>query len=75
MIVTVVDNVKKKSFVCSFTKAASIIGVCTKTISRWSIDRKSETYNNYTVYFDTQVIKQPARNCPVKSSIKRQKRY
>lgn len=74
MIVTVVDNAKKKAFVCSFTKAASIIGVCTKTISRWSIDRKSETYNNYTIYYDTQIIKQPPRNCPPKSNITRQKR-
>lgn len=74
MQVAVIDNLKKKAIVCSFTKAASIIGVCSKTISRWSIDRKMEVYNNFTVYFDIKIVKQPARNCPIKSNITRQKR-
>lgn len=74
MQVTVIDNTKIKAYTCSFTKAASIIGVCSKTISRWSIDRKFEHYNHFTVYFDTEIIKQPVRNCLIKQRIKGQKR-
>lgn len=65
MIVTVIDAAKSKSTICSFAQAARIIGVTSKTISRWSIIKRQETYNNFTIYFNTVIVKQPIRNkCP-----------
>jgi len=62
MQVAIIDNSNNRVLVCSFAEAARRVGVSTKTISRWSIDRKIERYNNYTIYFDTNIIKQPKRN-------------
>jgi len=61
MTVTVIDEKRKRAIICSFAEAARTIGVCSKTISRWSIDRKSEHFNCFTIYFDTEIIKQPKR--------------
>lgn len=67
MKVTVIDSQKQKSIICSFADAARLIGVCSKTVSRWSFDRKMETYNQFTLYFHTIIKKQPVRNkCPLK---------
>lgn len=63
MQVTVIDNKTKKSTICSKRHAAKLVGVDPITILRWSYDSKIHEFNNYTVLFHTEIIKQKPRGC------------
>lgn len=53
-MITVIDNNKEKAYNCTKTEAARIIGVCYKTVMRWSQRRRKEVYNHFVLYFDTE---------------------
>jgi transposase len=55
-MITVIDNKKTKSYNCTKTKAAKIIGVTYNTVLRWSKKTLKETYNHFDLYFDTENI-------------------
>jgi hypothetical protein len=55
-MITVIDNRKVKAYNCTKTRAAKIIGVCYKTVSRWSNEKLKESYNQFDLYFDTENI-------------------
>lgn len=69
MHIAVIDTKINKVFICSKTDAAKIIGVCTRTILRWSYKAKKETYRNYIIYFYTEIIKEKKGNSNMKSHI------
>jgi predicted site-specific integrase-resolvase len=64
MQVTVIDNKSGESHVCSKSEAARILGVCYKTMLRWSKKGTIEEYNQFNICFKTTVIKQPKGKYP-----------
>jgi hypothetical protein len=55
-MITVIDNKKQKAYNCTKTEASRIIGVCYKTVLRWSKSKLKESYNNFDLFFDTTNI-------------------
>ena len=70
MQVTVINRKDITSTVCSKTKAANILGVSYKTILRWSKKGTIEEYNQFTLCFNTSIVKQPKGNYPRKKRLK-----
>jgi len=50
-----INNKTNKAYILSKKEAASMIGVHRNTITRYSI-KKTETYNDWTMYFDVKKI-------------------
>jgi hypothetical protein len=59
MQVTVINHKLERSTITSATDAARMVGVRYITVLRWSYKSKSHQFNHFTIYFDTQVKKQP----------------
>lgn len=56
-MITVIDNKKQKAYNCTTKTAVSrIIYVCVKTLERWSKTQQKVTYNNFDVYFNSELI-------------------
>ena len=56
-MILVIDNKNHTSYFSKTkTQVAKIIGVHRNTIYRWERTGKSETFNNYTVYFNSQQL-------------------
>jgi hypothetical protein len=56
-MITIIDNNKQKAYNCTNkSKASEVIGVCSKTIMRWSRKTLKETYNQFDIYFDSVLL-------------------
>ena len=71
MKITILDTKTGESHICSKSEASRILGVCSKTILRWSKKlalnpSHIEQFNNYYVSFKTTIHKQPKGKYPRK---------
>lgn len=74
MIVDVLDWKKEISIRCSLREASRIVCISYRQMQRWKNDFKIKKFNNYTVFFNTQTIKQPKR-CHIKNPFKMTKEH
>lgn len=71
MQITIISSKTGESHVCSKSEAARILGVCSKTILRWSKKlllnpNHIEQFNNFSISFKTNIYKQPKGKYPRK---------
>jgi hypothetical protein len=57
-MITVIDNKKGKAYNCTTKTAVSrIVFVCAKTVQRWAILGGKFTFNQFDIYFDSELKK------------------